>query len=118
MSQHENIATRIPESIDAGQAMSFIDELDDNVELSTPIGTFLGRDGVQRFYDILEEYLPNATVHIESMERNGDEIRFFWRAESATASVRRGEFITHLLDSKVEELKIRCEIYPEVMNQG
>lgn len=95
-----------------------LENMADNVQLHTPIGTFSGHDGVRNFNWILDEYLPQMTIDLKSVKFLTDRVIYKWKAYSQTASIKKGQCITHFLNNKIDQLWIQCEVDPEVMNQG
>lgn len=94
------------------------ENMDENIQVYTPIGTFFGHEGVRTFNWILEEYLPQMIIDLKSVKFLTDRVIYKWRAYSPTASIKKGQCITHFLNNKIDRLWIQCEVEPEVMNQG
>ena len=95
-----------------------LENMAENIQLHTPIGIFIGHEGVRKFNSILDEYLPQVTIDLKSVKFLKDQVIYKWNAMSPTASVKMGKCISHLQNDKIDHQWIQCEVDPEVMNQG
>lgn len=97
---------------------SLPDYISADIRVHTPIADFKGPSGLKRFYEILQEYLPKATISITSVDYLKDKVVYSWKAFSPTASVRNGRCSAYFKDGKIIEQCIECLVEPEVQNQG